>query len=97
MLAAVSASGVAVFLSLVAGVAGGVLAAESIRSMLGGSQAKAGESGGKENLADASSADRQREQDLQQDLEQDRELEHDQTLDDGFDGDGDFGDDSLDI
>src|SRR5262245_34807998 len=61
-----------------AGVAGGMLAAESIRNMLGGSHAKAGEAGARENLADAGSAERQREQDRQQDLEQDRELEHDQ-------------------
>jgi uncharacterized protein len=86
-----------------AGVAGGVLAAESIRNMLGGSHAKAGETGGRENLADASSADRQREQDLQQDLEQDRELEqgqgndYDTAQDDSFDSDGDFGGDSMDV
>jgi hypothetical protein len=85
-----------------AGVAGGVLAAESIRNMLGGSHAKAGETSGRENLADASSADRQREQDLKQDLEQDRELERDQgndydtAQDHGFD-DGDFSDDSMDV
>ena len=81
-----------------AGVAGGVLAAESIRNLLGGSHARAGESGSREDkqaLAD---------QDRRQDLEQDRELEqagdqgdYDSAEDDGFDSDGDFGDDSLDV
>jgi uncharacterized protein len=86
-----------------AGVAGGVLAAESIRNMLGGSDAKAAEAGGKENQADAGSAERQREQDRQQDLAQDRELEQDRgsdydtAQDDGFDSAGDFGDDSMDV
>jgi uncharacterized protein len=84
-----------------AGVAGGMLAAESIRNMLGGSHAKAGEAGHRQD--DASSADHQRELDRQQDLEQDRELEHDQgndndaAADDSFDGDGDYGDDSMDV
>jgi hypothetical protein len=89
-----------------AGVAGGVLAAESIRNMLGGSHAKAAETGAKEDPKQALA-----DQDRKQDLEQDRELEqahdqdhgaHDQgdyqsVEDDGFDNDGDFGDDSLDV
>ncbi len=96
-----------------AGVAGGVLAAESIRNMLGGSHAKAAETGAREDPKQAL-ADQDRKQDLEQDREleqaddqeqdlaQDRELEQadDQDHageDDGFDSDGDFGDDSLDV
>jgi uncharacterized protein len=87
-----------------AGVAGGVLAAESIRNMLGGSHAKAAETGAREDPKQALA-----DQDRTQDLEQDRELEqadeqdhaHDQDYDsgedDGVDSDGDFGDDSLDV
>jgi hypothetical protein len=94
-----------------AGVAGGVLAAESIRNMLGGGHARAGEAGERHTFADA---ERQREQDRQQDLEQDRELEHDEDRqqdleqdrelehDQGSDedtgaDDGDFGDDGMDV
>jgi uncharacterized protein len=95
-----------------AGVAGGVLAAESIRNLLGGSHARAGESGSREASADQDrrqdlEQDReldQADQDRKQDLEQDRELEqagdqgdYDNAEDDGFDSDGDFGDDSLDV
>ena len=100
-----------------AGVAGGVLAAESIRNMLGGSHARAGESGAREDKQALADQDRkqdleqdreldQADQDRKQDLEQDRELEqasdqdqgdYDSAEDDGFDSDGDFGDDSLDV
>jgi uncharacterized protein len=83
-----------------AGVAGGVLAAESIRNMLGGSHAKAAETGAKDDKQALA------EQDRKQDLEQDRELEqadqdHDQgdydTAEDDSSDSGDFGDDSLDV
>jgi hypothetical protein len=80
-----------------AGVAGGVLAAESIRNMLGGSHAKAAETGAKDDKQALA------EQDRKQDLEQDRELEQaDQDQDQGDydtaeDDSGDFGDDSLDV
>ena len=80
-----------------AGVAGGVLAAESIRNMLGGSHAKAAETGAKDDKQALA------EQDRKQDQEQDRELEQaDQDQDQGDydtaeDDSGDFGDDSLDV
>jgi hypothetical protein len=89
-----------------AGVAGGVLAAESIRNMLGGGHARAGEAGERHTVADADrqqdlEQDRELEhdEDRQQDLEQDRELEHDQGSDEdtGADDDGDFGDDGMDV
>src|SRR5262245_21748031 len=96
-----------------AGVAGGMLAAESIRNMLGGSHARAAETGSRDDHASSQreldrqqdvEQDRQLEEDNQQDLEQDQELEHDQgndhdAADDGFDGDGDgdYGDDSMDV
>ena len=53
-----------------AGVAGGVLVAESIRNMLGGGHAKAAETGAREDPKQALA-----DQDRKQDLEQDRELE----------------------
>jgi uncharacterized protein len=69
-----------------AGVAGGVLAAESIRNLLGGSHARAGESGSRDDKQALADQDRrqdldqdresdQADQDRKQDLEQDRELE----------------------
>src|SRR5215510_807811 len=73
-----------------AGVAGGMLAAESIRNMLGGSHARAAETGSRDDHASS-----QRELDRQQDLQQDREQDQD-AADDSFDGDGD-GDDSMDV
>jgi hypothetical protein len=94
-----------------AGVAGGMLAAESIRNMLGGSHARAAETGGAEHQRDLDrqqdlEQDRQMDEDRQQDLEQDRQMDEDQqqdleqdqdAADDGFDGDDDYGDDSMDV
>jgi uncharacterized protein len=90
-----------------AGVAGGVLAAESIRNMLGGSHAKAGETGAREDpkqLADQDrkqdlEQDRELDQDRKQDLEQDRELEQARDQDHGAHDQGDYDsveDDGLD-
>lgn len=76
-----------------AGVAGGVLVAESIRNMMGAGQAKAAE-----KPAEASTEGQDRGTPAAQDT---RASEHDQggydtSYDDGID-DGDFGDDSIDI
>jgi uncharacterized protein len=96
-----------------AGVAGGMLAAESIRNMLGGGHARAGEAGERHTFGDAErqrDEDRQqdleqdreleRDEDRQQDLEQDRELEHDQGSDEDTGADDSFdsdGDDGMDV
>jgi hypothetical protein len=77
-----------------AGVAGGVLAAESIRNMLGGSHARAGESGSRDDKQALADQDRkqdleqdrdldQADQDRKQDLDQDRELEQASDQDQG--------------
>jgi len=84
-----------------AGVAGGVLVADSIRNMMGGGHAKAGETSlgrdeHKQQVADDSSHqhDDQQGHDDQQD-----QGEYDTAEDDSVDSDsdGDFGDDSIDV
>jgi hypothetical protein len=71
-----------------AGVAGGVLVAESIRNMLGGGHAKAADGGAKEDHKQTAQDSRADEAD-RGDVDS---VEHD-SVDSG----GDFGDDSIDI
>jgi uncharacterized protein len=72
-----------------AGVAGGVLVAESIRNMLGGSQAKAADGGAKEDHKQAAAQENRAD-------EADRG-DFDSVEEDSVDSHGDFGDDSIDI
>src|SRR5262245_2281947 len=95
-----------------AGVAGGVLAAESIRNMLGGSHAKAAETSAsrddhKSEAERASSSDQDHSNTSQADHSDSDYASHDDAdtgngqddADTGYDdgGDGDFGDDSIDV
>jgi hypothetical protein len=72
-----------------AGVAGGVLVAESIRNMLGGGHAKAADGGAKEDHKQTAAQDSRADEADRGDVDS---VEHD-SVDSG----GDFGDDSIDI
>ena len=83
-----------------AGVAGGVLVADSIRNMMGGGHAKAAETSlgkdePKQQLADDSS--QQHHDDQQGHDDQQDQGDYDTAEDDSYDSDGDFGDDSIDV
>ena len=92
-----------------AGVAGGVLVAESIRNMMGSGHARAGETSlgkdeHKQQLADDSSSQQHHDDggrddrdDQQGHDDQQDQGEYDTAEDDSFDSDGDFGDDSIDV
>jgi uncharacterized protein len=84
-----------------AGVAGGVLAADSIRNMLGG-HAKAGEASGRDEhkqqaYQDTSSSDQSEHEQSNRDQSDSDQSDYDTAEDDNFDNGGDFSDDSIDV
>ena len=86
-----------------AGVAGGVLAADSIRNMLGG-HAKAGEASTRDEhkqqaYQDSTSSDRDQSEHEQSEHDQSDsdQSDYDTAEDDSFDNGGDFSDDSIDV
>jgi len=91
-------------ISTAAGVAGGVLVAESIRNMMGGGHAKAGETSlgkdeHKQQLADDSSQQHRDDESRDDHDDQQDQGDYDTAEDDSFDSDGDVGDgdDSIDV
>jgi hypothetical protein len=78
-----------------AGVAGGVLAADSIRNMLGG-HAKAGETSARDEHKQQAYQDSDRDQ-SEHDQSDSDQSDYDTAEDDGLDDGGDFSDDSIDV
>ena len=77
-----------------AGVAGGVLVAESIRNMLGGGHAKAADGGAKEDHKQTAAQDSRADEADRGNADRG---DFDSVEHDGVDSGGDFGDDSIDI
>ena len=81
-------------MSTAAGVAGGVLVAESIRNMLGGGHAKAADGGAKEDHKQTAAQDSRADEADRGNADRG---DFDSVEHDSVDSGGDFGDDSIDI